>query len=345
MTMADVAVSTRTGLQALLSPCLGETRTGDLLRLFALPDIPRGPNGRVSQELLALGLGALLFEQVMEGVPMGRAYAMERARSGAPLVFDHGGVRTVATSCSALPSGVESIGRILRCLGYCIVETYPLPALGMTGFAFRSRTAGEQLPQFFVSELYPDRFSPEFQQVVQRVLASSRDPLETEAKPMLDAIRVSGSLPLRQAQRLLPALLACFGRQHDEPEWDDYVRLREESQEMAWISTEGQTFNHATDRVEDVDAVCREQQLLHRPLKQAVAVSASGRVRQSAFRAATVSRLFRRGDRWEAHSVPGSFWEFISRDSLPSGELDLAFDAGNATEIFDMTTASTRLAG
>jgi hypothetical protein len=40
-------------------------------------------------------------------------------------------------------------------------------------------------------------------------------------------------------------------------------------------------------------------------------------------------------------SVPGSFFELISRDVLQADQktLDLAFDAGNATGIFRMTRA------
>jgi hypothetical protein len=38
-----------------------------------------------------------------------------------------------------------------------------------------------------------------------------------------------------------------------------------------------------------------------------------------------------------ARQVPGSFFEFITRDMLPDGGLDLTFDAGNAQGIFRMT--------
>ncbi|MGH3688234.1 MAG: hypothetical protein ACRDRU_26240 [Pseudonocardiaceae bacterium] len=34
-----------------------------------------------------------------------------------------------------------------------------------------------------------------------------------------------------------------------------------------------------------------------------------------------------------ALEVPGSFFEFITRDVLPSGKLDLTFDTGNAQNI------------
>ncbi|MDB5719182.1 MAG: hypothetical protein JWM38_2609, partial [Sphingomonas bacterium] len=64
-------------------------------------------------------------------------------------------------------------------------------------------------------------------------------------------------------------------------------------------------------------------------------VSASGRVRQSALLADPVERVFAGGER---RSVPGSFYEFISRAVDPAtGALDLGFDSGNATGIFAMT--------
>ncbi|WP_380802931.1 hypothetical protein [Sphingobium tyrosinilyticum] len=41
----------------------------------------------------------------------------------------------------------------------------------------------------------------------------------------------------------------------------------------------------------------------------------------------------------ELREVPGSFYEFISRDVDPAtGRLDLSFDAGNATGIFATTS-------
>ena len=111
-----------------------------------------------------------------------------------------------------------------------------------------------------------------------------------------------------------------------------------ESKEMAWIATEGNAFNHATDRVADVDAVAAEQRRLGRPMKEAVEVSASGRVRQTAFRAALVERLFVGGDgALTTETVPGSFHEFITRGEESPGVLDLRFDSSNATGIFKMT--------
>jgi hypothetical protein len=108
---------------------------------------------------------------------------------------------------------------------------------------------------------------------------------------------------------------------------------------MAWISTEGNAFNHATDRVADVDQLAAEQKALGQPMKAAVETSQSGRVRQTAFHAARVMRTFRTANGGSVEKeVPGSFYEFITRLPLPEKDaLDLSFDSSNAQAIFKMT--------
>jgi Domain of unknown function (DUF1338) len=60
---------------------------------------------------------------------------------------------------------------------------------------------------------------------------------------------------------------------------------------MAWIATEGNAFNHATDRVSNVEALA--QALRHHwLLKDTVEYSRSGRVRQTALLADPVVRQF-----------------------------------------------------
>lgn len=324
---------------ALLEATLGEVRANELGALFVVPPLPTAGEA-VARDELAMALAALLFEEVLRAVPEGHAYALEQARAGRPLVLDHGGVRTVATDCGALPGGIESVARLLRPLGYARAEVYPLPALRMTGYAFRSTSAPEALPQYFVSELHPERLPADAQAAVARVVGKSVDPLGRWGAQALQRLESDRSLTIVDAVKLLPILIGCFRRQHPAPSLGDYAFLVRHSEEMAWIATEGQTFNHATDRVPDLEAVCRVQQARGRALKEAIAVSASGRVRQTALRAQWVPRLFQDGDGWTSRMVPGSFWEFISRAPLADGTLDLAFDAGNATEIFSMTGAS-----
>lgn len=328
-----------TMLWALLEQVVGTVRTG---RLFATmqvhPTLLTRRTDRATRAELAQALTMLLFEDVTRRVPMAAAYVGDAMRSGNPLVFDHGALRTVATDNGSLPRGEAAFRRILEPLGFQCQGVYPLDRLGMTGRAYTHQDLPAHIAQFFVSELHPERFSPEFQAAVARVVGNSRDPLPLASKDMLGELQRCGSLGFDDATLLLPNLVCCFDRQHQEPRWRDYQTLLAESKEMAWIATEGNAFNHATDRVPDVVAVADRQRQLGRPIKPEVEVSKSGRVRQTAFRAAMVERLFVGDDgALRSEVVPGSFHEFITRAEEAPGVLDLRFDSGNATAIFQMT--------
>jgi hypothetical protein len=331
-------------LQQLLSRCIGPRRSADLLAVLELPDhLPLVEAGAVHRSELALALAALLFDDVLRRVPMATAYVEELRRDQRRLCLDHGALRTVAAPSGALPGGALAFARFLEPLGYRRAGTYDLARLGMTGYAYCHSDGPEVVPQYFVSELHPERFSPAFREAVTRVVGSSREPLSASALQLLERLRAERHLPLADAAHLLPELVACFDRQHAAPRLSDYEILLAESAEMAWIATEGNAFNHATDRVEDVFATAARQRSLGRPVKDSVEVSRSGRVLQTAFRAATVERPFLGPDGAVlVRSVPGSFHEFITRHRLADGTLDLEFDAGNATSIFRMTAAEAQ---
>ena len=329
-----------TNLWALLERTSGTVRTARLFEAIDVdPSVLLPRSGQVARVELAQALNMLLFEDILRRVPMAAAYVGDTVRDGKKLVFDHGALRTVKAACGALPAGEQAFRRFLEPLGFECRGIYPLDRLGMTGRAYTHRDLPEGIAQFFVSELHPERFSVEFQHAVQRVVGDSRDPLPAWTAPLLAELACDGRLAFEDAVRLLPNLLACFDRQHGEPRWSDYELLLRESKEMAWIATEGNAFNHATDRVHDVAAVADEQRRLGRPVKPEVEVSKSGRVRQTAFRAAMVERLFVGDDgALRTETVPGSFHEFITRAEEAPGVLDLRFDSGNATAIFKMTS-------
>ncbi len=333
-------------LSRMLNPVLGASASAQVQQTVQIHPLLRDNAGEaVPRAVLAQALALVLFQRLVDRVPTGRAYVGEVVSRGQKVVFDHGAVRTVAWPCGALPRGEAAISRVLRPLGYAMAAVYPLPRLGMTGRAWRHRDWPEDLPQYFVSEFHPERFSAQLQTTVDRVVGASTDPLCSDDVAALEQLDRDGQLPLAQALVLLPQLAVCFGRQHAEPSWYDYQALLAESPEMAWISTEGNAFNHATDRVPDLAAVAQAQRDLGRPIKDRIEVSASGRVQQTAFRADPVRRLFVGDAGGVEHEVPGSFYEFIQRAQLPSAPgqttgLDLAFDAGNATGIFGMTAAA-----
>jgi len=335
-------------LRRLLSACCSDEESAELLRTvqIAAPILDEAGDD-VPRAVLAQGLNLLLLRDLLARVPTGRQYVAERVAQGHRIVFDHGALRTVALEgMGDLPAGERTITRILIPLGYRLGEVYPLDRLGMTGRSYTHSDFPEELPQFFVSELHPERFSSRFQATVARVTASSREPLSGLAKGALSEIELKGSLPLNRARMLLPELLACFTRQHPIPRLEDYRILLQESAEMAWIATEGNAFNHATDRVHPLDALVAEQRRLGRPLKDSIETSRSLRVRQTAFRADPVEREFLGADGGVIRrTVPGSFFEFIQRDRMQdaatrASRLDLAFDTGNAQGIFKMTAAA-----
>jgi hypothetical protein len=334
-------------IENLLITHLGTRRTTGLVNLLHIsPKFRMWEEGRLTRAELAQALNMVLFEGILQRVPSGRAYTNDVAAQGGKVFLDHGALRTVRWfGIGELPPGEVALTRILKPLGYRQNGTYPLDRLNMTGRSYAHVDDPENISQFFVSELHPERFSSAFQQAVSRVLGSSRDPLTPEASALLHELERDGFLSLHQAVELLPVLAACFDRQHELPSVADYEALLSESAEMAWISTEGNVFNHATDRVPDVHATAEQQKSLGRAIKPSVEISGSGRVRQTAFRADSVVRALRTDDGGvEERSVPGSFYEFISRDRYVdvSGKevLDLNFDTGNAQGIFKMTANS-----
>ncbi len=328
-------------LHALVAPLLGEERAGELLAGLELhPDVLAPAAASVPRAVLAQALGVLLLDDLLARVPSGAAYVADCWAGGGTLFLDHGAVRTVeGVDCGALPWGQEGVTRVLAALGYAHRHTYGLTRLRMTGRSWCHLDLPADVPQYFVSELHAERFSPAFREAAARVLSTSTDPLGEEARGDLARLEADGALPADRAAAVLPVLVACFGRQHADPSLDDYEALLAESAEMAWIATEGTVFNHATDRVADVVAVAEAERAAGRPIKDDVEVSGTGRILQTAHRAAVVDRRFRAADgSTVTRQVPGSFYEFITRRTLPDGSgPDLAFDAANAQQIFAMT--------
>jgi hypothetical protein len=330
----------------LRTQCSTEEVTALLQAVHIATPLFEQSGDEVSRAVLAKALNLLLFRDLLGRVPSGSQYVEECVAQGGKVVFDHGALRTVdLVGMGDLPAGEEAITRVLIPLGYRLGSTYPLDRLGMTGRSYTHADFPEDIPQFFVSELHPERFSAAFQRAVSRVTASSRDPLTQFAIDTLGQLSFRGELLFDQATALLPTLVACFRRQHAKPHLSDYEILLAESAEMAWIATEGNAFNHATDRVRCLEELVAEQRRLHRPLKDTIETSRSGRVRQTAFRADPVARDFIGADgEVFQRSVPGSFYEFIQRARMydPAAgtwQLDLAFDSSNAQGIFKMTAA------
>lgn len=293
----------------------------------------------VPRASVAMALNLLLYRDCVNAVPAAQDYVALAEGEGRKITFDHGALRTILFGDGSATDGHLAFDRFLRPLGYAVAADYPLPRLKMTGRAYCHLDAAEDVPQFFVSELHVDQFSAAFADAAHRVFDSWADPLDAATIMRLEALATDKTLPYADAVALLPALRGAFARRHDVPALADYEALLAESGEAAWIATEGNAFNHATDRVADVDALAAQLKSHGLPMKDTVEVSAKGSVRQTALRAAPVSRPFIDADgRQIMREVPGSFYEFITREmDADTGGMDLGFDSGNATGIFAMT--------
>jgi len=333
-----------TTLVRLVRDRLGDIAAAQALEVLEVPEALLQERGeRVSRAVISYAMTTLLMHDLLDRVPTGAAYVEDLRREGRSLMFDHGALRTIAfgdAPTGQLPCGEQAFRRLLEPLGYHEAGLYPLERLKMTGRAYAHRDLPADIPQFFVSELHVEAFSTPFVVAAHRVFDSATDPLGERGVALLASLAEAGSVSFSGASELLPLLVGCFTRTHATPALEDYEQLRAESAEAAWIATEGWAFNHVTDRVADLDAVVARQQALGRPLKEKIEVSRSGRVRQTAFRADPVEREFAVSDGLVTRTVPGSFYEFIARDHVADaeGQLDLAFDTGNAQGIFKMTS-------
>ena len=323
-----------------------EEATKALDVLSVIPQLKAETGDHVSRATFAMALNVILFAGLLRRVPSGAAYVDKYVRdAGSTTQFDHGALRTISFAdgpTGELPQGVEAIARLLEPIGYQVAGVYPLPKLRMTGRAYAHVDHPASIPQFFLSELHVDQFDEQFQAAAHRVFGYSHDPVSRDTITTLARFADDKKIPFADALALMPEVVGAFGRHHGAVNLEDYEVLLSRSAEAGWIATEGNAFNHATDRVADVQALSVQLQTDGAPVKDQVEISANGRVRQTALRADSVERTFIADNGEEVRRmVPGSFYEYISRDIIPeTDELDLTFDSGNATAIFDMTRAT-----
>ena len=326
---------------SIIRDIIGGTRTDEFSHVVLIPDVLTSfGDENVSRAHLSMSLFLALYADLLDRVPHALEYFNRRKEEEQTIVLDHGAVRTVlSTRNGNLPAGEAGLTRILVPLGYFHNHTYPLPKLKMTGRSYTHEDFPELIPQYFVSEFHPELVEDDaFEKAVISVVEDSQDPLNDDIVADLQFLTENKFLPRSRSTNFLQQVAAAFSRQHPVPMLSKYEEIKKHSAEMAWISTEGNSFNHATDRVNDVMELAEHERHIGSPIKDTVEVSSNGNILQTAYKADIISRPFRTdSDEIVHHDVPGSFFEFITRHKLEDGSLDLAFDANNATGIFAMT--------
>jgi hypothetical protein len=271
-------------LPALVATQLGRARADALVDGLIVHPALLQPGDDASRAVIAQALAAVLFDDLLGRVPTAATYAEARWADGERLHLDHAAVRTVVgVTCGELAQGQAGVARILRPLGYAADET---------DGTWRHLDLPDDIPHYLVGEFHADRLSEPFTAAAGRVVGSSRDPLTGLAQVHLDRLASDGHLPRNPAESLLGELVAAFARHHAPPTLADYETLLAESDEMAWIATEGTTWHHAAVRA-DADET-------HPP--------------------ALVERSFKVGERaTETRMVPGSSFELVRRGPASAG--------------------------
>ena len=166
-------------LRQTLEAIIGADRADRLFNVLVIhPAIAEDAGPGASRAVIAQALNMLLFEDLLARVPAAKLYVERCLDEGRTVMHDHGAVRTVSLAgMGALPVGELAITRILRPLGYALNGLYPLERLRMTGRSHAQSDFPEEIAQFFISELHPERFSAEFLAAVQRVTSTSVDPV------------------------------------------------------------------------------------------------------------------------------------------------------------------------
>ncbi len=332
-------------IYSIIREAIGDNRTNQFSQVVLIPEsISSFGDDDVSRAQLSMSLFLILYADLLERVPHALKYFERRQSEEKTILLDHGAVRTVLSGRNGeLVPGEASLSRILIPLGYFHNHTYPLPKLKMTGRNYTHQDLPELIPQYFISEFHPEKVEDDtFQKAVLNIIDNSIDPLDDQTKEDLDYLSTNNSLPRNRCTNFLINISKAFARQHEIPNINDYETLLAQSAEMAWIATEGNSFNHATDRVNDIQTLSTQEKSLGFPIKDSIEISASKTIFQTAYKADIVSRAFRTQDNEIVQKeVPGSFFEFITRKRLEDGKLDLAFDAANATGIFAMTKEET----
>ena len=175
-------------LKQLLTNIIGADRAARLFQVLLIhPTIAADQRSQAPRAALAQALNMLLFEDLLGVLPAAENRTLDRClNDNKTVMHDHGAVRTVALEgMGALPAGQEAITRILLSSRLC-----PQRRLSVRTSPHRPDRSHaqvdypEDIAQFFISELHPDRFSPEFQQAVQRVTSTSINPVTSEAESL-----------------------------------------------------------------------------------------------------------------------------------------------------------------
>jgi hypothetical protein len=290
-------------------------------------------------------------------VPYGPKIMQALSKRSDVWVEDHVAYRTLPGP----HTGAHILEEIFKILGYTRKDDYyfdvkQLKAFWMCPPDIEGHTL-DASPKIFISELIPDKFSTDFQCVIEKLTSSVRtSPLYQIRKLSEDACRgdcYAAEQLVTECVKLLTSLPSW-----PRPVIKDYDILNAESEYAAWTMLYGNQINHFTLSVHLMKTFGgREQspiahlahfieEVLHIPMNHSggtIKGTPALLLEQIATRAAECEYLFQDGVR----SVPYGFVEFAYRHTLPGKIADgmwssyyQGFVTSNADKIFESTNLS-----
>lgn len=178
-------------------------------------------------------------------------------------------------------------------------------------------------PRVFISQLKTKDFSDFLQNTVKKIV----DKIDVHALSSDDLI-FSGNI-------------------WEKPDYDTYLKLREESEYAAWVYVYGFRANHFTininalkkyDSIEKVNQFLKDNGFLMNSSGGEIKGTKEQLLQQSSIMANHIDVDFTDGK----HSIPGCYYEFAQRYPDNTGELYSGFIAKSADKIFESTDYYTK---
>lgn len=297
---------------------------------------------------------ARLWDHYNSLVPYGPKIMSALAKRGDVWIEDHVAYRTLPGP----HTGAHVLEEIFKLLGYVRKDDYFFDAKQLKAFwmcppDIKGHTL-DASPKIFISELIPDKFSSDFQEVVSKLTTSVR------TSPLYSIRKLSADTCMGDCYAAEQLVAECTKFLTSLPSWTrpsykDYDILSSESEYAAWTMLYGNQINHFTLSVHlmktfgsssesSIAHLARFiEEVLHIPMNHSggtIKGTPELQLEQIATRAAECPYLFQDGIK----SMPYGFVEFAYRHTLPNMVPDgmwssyyQGFVTSNADKIFEST--------
>lgn len=259
-----------------------------------------------------------MWQNYLELTPDARTiHDLFASQNNGMVINDHIALRTYNLD----KVNLEKVARPFLDAGYVVGGDYAFPGRKLVAKHFQH--PDDTLPKVFISELLVEALSGKAQKIIHSLVDQV-----TEGSVLLDNF--------------------CFSGRPWTVSLEDYDLLLQESEYAAWVAALGYRPNHFTvsinhlqshDDIHVLNRMLQDNGFILNESGGLVKGSPEVLLEQSSTMAGKVSVSFSDGDR----AIPGCFYEFAKRYSLPNGKLYQGFVAASADKIFESTdTRSTQ---